>query len=180
MIDSEAVDVDAATKIESTPLIRAESWGHLERVRRLRKNGADVKKRNWYGQKQARKEGMAELLEPVEDVDDRDSFGRTSRHGTVSNGHLVVARQVLEKGAQRDAVDEDGATTLHVAVDSGNEVLVRELLRAGADINAPTNAGETILAWAIASDHGDRLPGVLHTVADPDGSAGAKRTLLPG
>jgi hypothetical protein len=184
IIDSKAVDVDAATKIGTTPLIRAASWGHIELVRLLLKNGGDLKKRNWYGSvlhcvaEAGKEEVMAELLEQVEDVDDRDSFGRTSLHCAVGNGHLVVARQLLEKGAKIDAVDDDGATTLHFAVDSGNAVLVRELLRGGADINAKTNAGETILAWAIASGHGDRLQGLLQTVADSDGSAGAKRTLL--
>jgi uncharacterized protein len=135
IIDSEAVDVDAATNIGTTPLIRAASWGHMEPVRRLLKNGADLKKRNWDGSAlhciaEAGEEVMAELLEQVDDVDDRDSSGRTSLPCTVSNGHLVVARQLLEKGAKIDAVDDDGATTLPFAVDSGKEVLVRELLRA--------------------------------------------------
>jgi len=66
----------------------------------------------------------------------------------VREGHLDIAKLLLDRGAQVDVLDPDDFTPLHNAAWNGNLDMAKLLLEAGADIEASTYDGDTPLSLA--------------------------------
>lgn len=64
---------------------------------------------------------------------------------------LSNSRQLLDAGADVNAVDSDGSTPLHFAAKGGSAEVVRLLLDAGADVNATNNKSESPLYNAVGN-----------------------------
>ena len=79
---------------------------------------------------------MRLLLDNKAHVNESNTYDWPVLHGTVENGHDIVVRILLEKGASIGATWE-GSTALSVAVDNGHETIVQQLLENGADISLP-------------------------------------------
>jgi ankyrin repeat protein len=60
---------------------------------------------------------------------------------------LVVAKLLIENGADLQVEDVKGNTALHVACGKGSVELVQLLIDAKMDVNAQNNAGGTPLMW---------------------------------
>ncbi len=82
---------------------------------------------------------LARLLARKADPRIRDDKGRTPLH---SASNEVVARMLLDAGAEAEARDDRGRTPLHGA---GNVALIRVLLDAGADLEAGDDRRQTPL-----------------------------------
>jgi uncharacterized protein len=66
-----------------------------------------------------------------------------------SYGYVEVAEQLLQRGADVQAVDGDGNTALHLATCNNKPELISLLLQHGADVNARNQSGETPFCFAL-------------------------------
>ncbi|MDR1590504.1 MAG: ankyrin repeat domain-containing protein [Puniceicoccales bacterium] len=127
-IDVNTVDVNLRGQYDATPLLRAADEGDLEAVRILINRGAAM---------------------DVQDID-----GGTPLHWAAVNGHLKVARFLIEeKGAAIDVQDSMGMRPLHWAALWGRLAVVRFLIANGAAVNALNNISWTPLHYAARIGH---------------------------
>ena len=173
ILKSMEFDIDCATHIGTTPLIRAAASGHVELVRMLLKKKADPTKLNWYGTAlhcaaEAGKCGtIKELLKTGMDVDFKDGFGRTALICAICENHIQAVEILLENGADPTSKDEDGMMSIHYAVQRGNQKVLWLLLERQQDLEARTeSAGKTILHFAAGAGHLNSLYVLLEAGAD--------------
>ena len=79
----------------------------------------------------------------------------TLLHDAVIQNHIDLAKYLLEKGADINAVKTDGVTALHIAARNGNIEMIRLLLQSGATINVVDERGWTPLDRAQKWGHQD-------------------------
>ena len=75
------------------------------------------------------------------DVNKSDSDGDTALHGAAREGHIEVARALLQAGANARKINEEGRTPLHLASGEGHIEIVRALLEAGAGADVRKGQG---------------------------------------
>ena len=107
------------------PLGLAAFFGHLEIVRLLLTQGADV---NLAAQNSARV---------------------TALHGAVTRGAADIVRVLLERGANPNVRQEGGFAPLHSAAAAGHEGIVRLLVEHGAETSPRSDQGKTPRDMAI-------------------------------
>ena len=86
------------------------------------------------------------------DLNARGFFDETALHLASRDGHVEVARVLLEHGADVDARDISKWTPLRHALDEGHVEVARVLIENGADVGAQGVDGWMPLHWA--SRHG--------------------------
>ena len=101
---------------EETALSAAAGRGHLDILRYLVEQGADMEK--------------------------TDRFGYSPLMDASSGGHLEVARYLLEQGANRDKANNGGYTSLHWAARNGHLETAKLLMVYGADLNTRNNRNQ--------------------------------------
>jgi len=74
-------------------------------------------------------------------------------HQAAKNGHLAVAKLLVEAGADKEAQDNSGRTPLYWAAWNGHWEIAKLLIEAGADKEAKDSCGWTPLYRAAASGH---------------------------
>ena len=89
---------------------------------------------------------------PLEAVS-RNSLRNTPLHAAVAGGHVEVALQLIERGADVNARDAGGHTPFHIAAEGGYVPVVKALLARGADPHAVDAEERTPLARAAARNH---------------------------
>lgn len=123
--------VNDATEIGTTALMRAASRDDLPFVKMLMARGADPNQSNWYGTtlhcvaEAGCLDTMEYLLQLNLDVDIRDPFGRTPLHCALMEGHLPLVKILLRFGADVDATTDCSSTdepknSLNYALESGD------------------------------------------------------------
>ena len=185
MLESEDIDVDAATHIGTTALIRAASSGHVDLVKLLVSRGADPTKANWYGSALhcAAEAGQCEsirfLLDSGMNVDLRDDFGRTPLHCATDQRHMLAIELLLDMGADPNTRDHVGIMLIHDAAQIGDERLMRRLLRdERVDISATTVRGKTALHCAATEGHAEIVRMLLDVGVEIDAKGGGGYTAL--
>ena len=98
---------------------------------------------------------MQAWLDNGADVDLGGQNGITPLHAACGNGHVDVARLLLEKGAMVDWRDSDGRTPLFAAAKWGHVGTARLLLKAGADARREDNRKWTPGSVAACHTCGD-------------------------
>jgi ankyrin repeat protein len=78
-------------------------------------------------------------------INAKDQVGSTRLHTAAYQGHLVVARFLLENGADPNVRRNDGWTPLHIAASGGHKALVELLLSQGASVQIAEVNGNTPL-----------------------------------
>ena len=120
-----------AALFSPSPLLAAVEAGDFARVQALVAAGADV-----------------------DQLDYRQRPFRTPLCLAVKNGHVVVARYLIESGANKDATcDRQSYTSLHVAAREGNMEMVRMLTETGANKDSTDFYGLTPIEHAICEGH---------------------------
>ena len=104
----------------------------------------------------------------------RRSTGRRRADGlrrctsACENGHVDVARLLLDNGAEVNRAKKDGATPLYIACEKGHVDAARLLLDKGADMNRAKENGVTPLFIACFNNHVDVARLLLEQGADVD------------
>lgn len=86
-------------------------------------------------------------------VDSRDVGGNTPLHIALYQEDEIAARNLIEAGADVNAVGEDGITPLHIAASKGYTELAFTLLENGADPSAMDCFGSTPKDKAVLHGH---------------------------
>jgi ankyrin repeat protein len=86
----------------------------------------------------------------AQDIYDDDA---TALHKASYFGHVQVIKELLDHGADIEAMDRDRRTPLHWASSRSHLPVVIELMDRGADIEAMTSSGMTALHFACWNGH---------------------------
>lgn len=114
-----------------TPVGLAAFFGHLDAVRYLLQNGAEV------------------------NVISRNTLKVMPIHSSVAGQHLEITRALLEHGAQVNVTQQDDYTPLHEAAQNGQVAMIRLLMAYGADPALRKTDGETPADTARKHNHPD-------------------------
>jgi len=79
--------------------------------------------------------------------------GATALMAAAYVGAVVLARDLIERGADLAIQDEEGFSALMYAANGGQDELVELLVGAGADVNQVDHAGSTALMFASRHGH---------------------------
>jgi ankyrin repeat protein len=102
-----------------TPLSLASYFGNEEITNLLLLNGADP------------------------NIPSKNGYNVYPLHSAVAANFTMIAKMLLEAGADINVAQMSGATPLHSAANNGNIELLIVLLEAGADVNAKMEDGKT-------------------------------------
>ena len=91
----------------------------------------------------------------------------TPLHLASREGHVAVARFLLEHGADADARDNDNCTPLHWASQQGHLEVVHDLVERGIDVNARDHSNWTPLHGASQDGHFEVVRCLLEHGANP-------------
>ena len=89
---------------------------------------------------------------PGQDLNQKDSAGRSALAWAANQGHLSAVRELLRHGAEVNESDKEGGTPLTAAAFNGHASVVEALWWQGAT-NARTARGETALILAAHQGH---------------------------
>jgi ankyrin repeat protein len=85
-------------------------------------------------------------IEHPQDVNSKSvDDGSSPLHQASRQGHVELARMLIERGADVSAQEHDGSTALHLALGNGHADPARMLIENGADVSAQKNDGWTAL-----------------------------------
>ena len=103
-------------------------------------------------------EDVARLLllkEADPNVSSRNGYNVYPIHSAVTANYDMIAKMLIEAGADVNVVQMSGATPLHSAAQNGNIELIIVLLEAGANVNALTEDGKTAADKASEKGFGE-------------------------
>ena len=124
---------------------------------------------------------MCEDEDEAQDIDDANEVDvqcRYKLHDAASNGHVDVAKVLIQNGADVNAVDEIKRTPLHTAAQKGLVDVAKVLIQNGADVNAVHNKKISPLHWAASKGHVDVAKVLIQNGADVNAVDKFKKTAL--
>jgi hypothetical protein len=86
-------------------------------------------------------------------VNVKDVYGETPLHWAAKNGHVEIARVLLQNGAEVNVRNNYGNTPLHYAAIHGHVDILHLLVENGADLEAQNNGGWRALNLAACHGH---------------------------
>jgi ankyrin repeat protein len=160
---SKGADPNARDKNGSTPLTRSVTARKKNLVALLLDKGADAKKKNSegysplsramensYGENSDLNEIIGLLLDKAADPNEsRPGYnGQTALQRAVESNNKSLAKLLIDKKANINAVNQSGYTALMSAINNGNKEMVAILLEAGADPNLVARDGQSAMMMA--------------------------------
>ena len=165
-----------------TALHFASQEGHLEVIKLLLENGANINAQVKWGDEEDEKyetalqlasmkghlEVVKLLLEnganPNIQGENDDQYVHSALHSASEEGHLKVVKLLLENGANINMKEPLGWTALHYAYN--NLEMVKLLIKNGADVNIEDEDGRTPLHSASQEGHLEVIKLLLENGAD--------------
>jgi len=140
MLASKGADLNKRNKQDITPLSWAIGDGKFFAAKALIDAGADVNMASGH-------ENVTPLMVVA------TQLAANTRSGNLAQGPqpLDLARMLIDKGAEVNAVSKDGVTALMIAAGHNNAPILGLLVGAGADPNAKNPHGQTALDIAISA-----------------------------
>lgn len=178
LLDAGEVEVNVATSIGTTALMKAASYGHERFIRLLLSRKADLTKENWYGTalhaaaEAGQVSAILELVKAGVDVDIRGREGRTPLHCATISGHRSTMQTLLDLGADINLVCYNSYTALQYAIlwELSMEI-IKVLLENGANTEVRNSDGVTALHHAAAIDSQETTLLLLRHGANVDAEA---------
>jgi ankyrin repeat protein len=156
-------------------LILAAEWGHLDIVKYLIREGAEINYQCQDGSTalmRASATGYTKvvkfLIEEGAKVDHEDLGGATPLVCAVEGGHIGVIRQLLAEGTDiNHKAFTDGLSPLHLAVRGDRIGVINLLIQEGADLNCKMkNEGYTPLIFAASRGYLKPVKALIDAGAD--------------
>lgn len=96
-----------------------------------------------------------------------DDNSQTPLHLASRNGHVGVARALVEAGANREVHTNEGFTPLHLAAQEGHKAVVEMLIEAGANMRCRSSTGMSPLHSAVAGGHEEVVRALVQELPAP-------------
>lgn len=167
LVDAGAeVDIGSECKVGDRPVHRAARSDNQGTITALINAGADIDASDacqrtaiHYAARRGSKECIGVLLAAGADVNG-DGRGPTPLHDACGCSQLASVKELIDAGADVDAVNQDGSTPLHWAARHGTPDIIAMLVSAGAVVDAVDEHERTPADWATdcgRSDNEDAL-----------------------
>ncbi|MGH1358237.1 MAG: ankyrin repeat domain-containing protein [Burkholderiaceae bacterium] len=127
LLASPKLKIDAVNARGETALMMAALIGQSESVGLLIEKGAQINREGW-----------------------------TPLHYAATNGHLTVIKQLIEAGADKNALSPNGTTPMMMAIRRGNLTAYQSLLVAGADPTVKNQRGLSAIDYLERSGESER------------------------
>ncbi|XP_034618667.1 ankyrin repeat domain-containing protein 29 isoform X2 [Trachemys scripta elegans] len=168
LLNSGRVDVDCRDSLGTTALMVASHYGHIECVRELVLQGADINLQResgttalFFAAQQGHNDVVRFLFEFGASTEFRTKDGATALFLAAQGGYLDVIRLLLSSGAKVNQPRQDGTAPLWIASQMGHSEIVRVMLLRGADRDATRNDGTTALLKAANKGYHDVIEELL-------------------
>lgn len=119
------------------------------------------------------------LVDAGSQVEHRSRFGENALSCALKNDQLLIAKTLVEKGADLNSIQIDGRPVVLYAVESKmDDTVLSWMLAHGAKVDAPDWAGNTAFMIAVANDDYGRAKMLLEHGADVDAQNKSGETAL--
>ncbi|XP_063572927.1 ankyrin repeat domain-containing protein 29 isoform X2 [Pongo abelii] len=168
LLNSGRVDVDCRDSHGTTLLMVAAYAGHIDCVRELVLQGADINLQResgttalFFAAQQGHNDVVRFLFGFGASTEFRTKDGATALFLAAQGGYLNVIRLLLASGAKVNQPRQDGTAPLWIASQMGHSEVVRVMLLRGADRDAARNDGTTALLKAANKGYNDVIEELL-------------------
>ncbi|XP_064235404.1 ankyrin repeat domain-containing protein 29 isoform X2 [Aotus nancymaae] len=168
LLNSGRVDVDCRDSHGTTLLMVAAYAGHIDCVRELVLQGADINLQResgttalFFAAQQGHNDVVRFLFGFGASTEFRTKDGGTALLAASQYGHMQVVETLLKHGANIHDQLYDGATALFLAAQGGYLDVIRLLLASGAKVNQPRQDGTTALLKAANKGYNDVIQELL-------------------
>ncbi|MEM9569793.1 MAG: ankyrin repeat domain-containing protein [Bacteroidota bacterium] len=165
--------VNTRNKYKDTALLLSAQQGHLDCLKFLRQQGADINARNENGYtalhwsaKQDHANCVKYLVKQGADIHAKNLGKKTALLLGAEKGHLEIVKYLVEQGADINATDKYGDNALILSVQLGHQERVKFLVEKGADINIRDKNGDTALLFSAKKGHLDMVKCLVEQSAD--------------
>lgn len=178
----EKPDIDQTDRQGTTPLARAIKERHLDIVKFLIKNGADLNVLNndktllMLALSQGDIEIMVELIKGGADIDQANSKGSNPLSSAINRRNLDAVKVLLEHKASIEKAGRNDMSALDIAITRKDLDIVKELLKHGANPNLEN--GMKLTPFLYACEIGDIEVIKLLIEQQPNIIADAKKILI--
>ncbi|KAM7124689.1 ankyrin repeat domain-containing protein 29 isoform 1-T1 [Ciconia maguari] len=171
LLNSGRVDVDCKDSLGTTALMVASYYGHIDCVRELVLQGADINLQResgatslFFAAQQGHNDVVKFLFEFGASTEFKNKDGGTALLAACQYGHAKVVETLLKHGANIHDQLYDGASAIFLAAQGGYLDVIRLLLSSGAKVNQPRQrikslahrkqrTGSTVFFWIPQASH---------------------------
>ncbi|PKU40990.1 ankyrin repeat domain-containing protein 29 [Limosa lapponica baueri] len=168
LLNSGRVDVDCKDSLGTTALMVASYYGHIDCVRELVLQGADINLQResgatplFFAAQQGHNDVVKFLFEFGASTEFKNKDGGTALLAACQYGHAKVVDTLLKHGANIHDQLYDGTAPLWIASQMGHSEVVRVMLLRGAERDAARDDGTTALLKAAIKGYNNVIEELL-------------------
>ncbi|XP_064291337.1 ankyrin repeat domain-containing protein 29 isoform X3 [Passer domesticus] len=168
LLNSGRVDVDCKDSLGTTALMVASYYGHIDCVRELVLQGADINLQResgatslFFAAQQGHNDVVKFLFSFGASTEFKNKDGGTALLAACQYGHAKVVETLLKHGANIHDQLYDGTAPLWIASQMGHSEVVRVMLLRGAERDAARDDGTTALLKAAIKGYNNVIEELL-------------------